>query len=166
MFFYDGRRPKQTFTIRKCHRSEWRKFRKYHYLNSDISVSAQCFELFNNSNEPIGFIAYINQPSNYKFYGKHAIKRITRLVILPDYQGIGLGTKLLNFMGKYLKEKCHMCSINTTAKNLIFALSKSKKWSMRSYSKNTKPARFKSSTISTSLEVARIGVRKAGFMFK
>lgn len=122
--------------------------------------------MFNNSNEPIGFIAYINQPSNYKFYGKHAIKRITRLVILPDYQGIGLGTKLLNFMGKYLKEKCHMCSINTTAKNLIFALSKSKKWSMRSYSKNTKPARFNSSTISTSLEVARIGVRKAGFMFK
>lgn len=122
--------------------------------------------MFNSNNEPIGFIAYLNQPSSYKFYGKYAVKRITRLVILPDYQGIGLGTKLLNFMGKYLKEKCHMCSINTTAKNLIFALSKSKKWSMRSYSKNTKPARFKNSTISTSLEVARIGARKAGFMFK
>lgn len=122
--------------------------------------------MFNSNNEPIGFIAYLNQPSSYKFYGKYAVKRITRLVILPDYQGIGLGTRLLDFMGEYLKEKGHMCSINTTAKNLIFALSKSKKWSMRSYSKNTKPARFKSSTISTSLEVARIGARKAGFMFK
>lgn len=122
--------------------------------------------MFNNSNEPIGFIAYINQPSSYKFYGKHATKRITRLVILPDYQGIGLGTKLLNFMGKYLKEKGHMCSINTTAKNLIFALSKSKKWSMRSYSKNAKPARFENNTKPTRLEVARVGVKKASFMFK
>lgn len=122
--------------------------------------------MFNNSNEPIGFIAYINQPSSYKFYGKHATKRITRLVILPDYQGIGLGTKLLNFMGKYLKEKGHMCSINTTAKNLIFALSRSKKWSMRSYSKNAKPARFENNTKPTRLEIARVGVKKASFMFK
>lgn len=122
--------------------------------------------MFNSNNEPIGFIAYLNQPSSYKFYGKYAVKRITRLVILPDYQGIGLGTRLLDFMGEYLKEKGHMCSINTTAKNLIFALSKSKKWSMRSYGKNSQPARFESSTISTRLEVARVGVRKASFMFK
>lgn len=88
------------------------------------------------------------------------------MVILPDYQGIGLGTRLLDFMGGYLKEKGHMCSINTTAKNLIFALSRSKKWSMRSYSKNTKPARFEGSTKTARLEVARIGVRKASFMFK
>ena len=72
-------------------------------------------------------------------------------------------------MGKYLKEKGHMCSINTTAKNLIFALSRSKKWSMRSYSKNTEPARFKGSkgsTRTTKIENARIGVKKASFMFK
>ena len=70
-------------------------------------------------------------------------------------------------MGKYLKEKGHMCSINTTAKNLIFALSRSKKWSMRSYSKNTKPARFGGDdTRTVKIEVARIGVRKACFMFK
>lgn len=122
--------------------------------------------MFNSNNEPIGFIAYINQPSSHKFYGKYAVKRITRLVILPDYQGIGLGTKLLDFMGKYLKEKGHMCSINTTAKNLIFALSKSKKWSMRSYSKTTAPAIFNGGVYLTQLKNARIGVKKASFMFK
>lgn len=85
---------------------------------------------------------------------------------MPDYQGIGLGTRLLDFMGGYLKEKGHMCSINTTAKNLIFALSKSKKWSMRSYSKNTESARFEGGARTTKIENARIGVRKACFMFK
>lgn len=122
--------------------------------------------MFNSNNEPIGFIAYLNQPSSYKFYGKYAVKRITRLVILPDYQGIGLGTRLLDFMGEYLKEKGHMCSINTTAKNLIFALSKSKKWSMRSYGKNSQPARFENNSKTTRFEVARVGVKKASFMFK
>lgn len=121
--------------------------------------------MLNNSNEPIGFIAYVTQPTNHKFYGKYRVQRITRLVILPDYQGVGLGTKLLNFMGKYLKEKGHMCSINTTAKNLIFALSRSKKWSMRSYSKNTEPAQWDNKR-PTKHENARIGVRKASFMFK
>ena len=122
--------------------------------------------MLNNSNEPIGFIAYLNQPTNHKYYGKYRVQRITRLVILPDYQGIGLGTKLLNFMGRYLKEKGYMCSINTTAKNLIFSLSRSKKWSMRSYSKNTAPARFEGGATTTKIENARVGVKKASFMFK
>ena len=118
--------------------------------------------------EPVGFIAYLNQPTKQKYYGKNAIKRITRLVILPDYQGIGLGTKLLDFMGNYLKAKGYMCSINTTAKNLIFALRKSQKWSMRGYTENKVPSRFHShgKNVTVKKDVARIGVKKASFMFK
>ena len=33
------------------------------------------------------------------------IKRVSRLVILPDYQGIGLGTKFLNEMAKYYSKQ-------------------------------------------------------------
>ena len=31
--------------------------------------------------------------------------RVSRLVVLPDYQGIGLGKKLLNFMADYYTRK-------------------------------------------------------------
>ena len=87
---------------------------------------------------------------------------------MPDYQGIGLGTKLLDFMGNYLKAKGYMCSINTTAKNLIFALRKSPKWSMRGYTENKAPTRFRShgKIFTVKKELARIGVKKASFMFK
>lgn len=59
------------------------------------------------------------------------IKRVSRLVILPDYQGIGLGTKLLNFVAELYKD--YDFSIITSAKNLINALRKSSKWCMSRY---------------------------------
>lgn len=125
--------------------------------------------MLNSNNEPVGFIAYINQPTRKRYYGKKYIKRIHRLVILPDYQGIGLGTKLLNFVAEYLKEQKLECSINTTAKNLIHSLAKSSKWALHSYSSSNEPARFVHSTghaTYTKKASARIGVRKACFLYK
>lgn len=124
--------------------------------------------MVNEKDEPVGFIAYVNQPARQRYFGKKLVKRITRLVILPDYQGIGLGTALLNFLADYLKKQRLQVSINTTAKNLIFSLSKSSKWLLHSYAKNTKPARFVTPThrAYTKKKSARIGVRKACFMFR
>lgn len=62
------------------------------------------------------------------------IKRVSRLVILPDYQGIGLGTKFLDLVAsEYVKENYDF-SIITSAKNMIYALRKSDKWCMCRYS--------------------------------
>lgn len=124
--------------------------------------------MVNEKDEPVGFIAYVNQPARQKYFGKKLVKRITRLVILPDYQGIGLGTALLNFLADYLKKQRLQVSINTTAKNLIFSLSRSSKWLLHSYAKNTKPARFGTPThrTYTKKKSSRIGVRKACFMFR
>lgn len=97
-----------------------------------MNNAAQCFGLYDKE-KIIGFIAYIHQPSIHK-----NLKRIHRLVILPDYQGIGLGTKLLNFVGNYLYEKGFDLCIVTSAKNMIFSLRKSEKWRMTAYSKTNK----------------------------
>lgn len=63
----------------------WRAFSKYHYLNSEINQNVKAFYLYCNS-ELCGFFAYMTFP--------HAqiknVKKISRIVILPDYQGIGL----------------------------------------------------------------------------
>lgn len=63
---------------------------------------------------------------------------MTRLVILPDYQGIGLGTKFLEAIAKLYIKQGYDFSIVTSAKNLISALSKKKNWCLIRYSKNTK----------------------------
>lgn len=66
------------------------------------------------------------------------LKRVSRLVILPDYQGIGLGTKFLNIMAEYYIKDNYDFSIVTTAKNLIASLKKSDKWCLFRYNKHRK----------------------------
>lgn len=61
-------------------------------------------------------------------------------MILPDYQGIGLGTSFLNLIAEYYTKQNYDFSIITSAKNLINALRKNKNWCMYGYdkSKNSK----------------------------
>lgn len=62
--------------------------------------SCKCYGLYDNDTI-IGFLAVIHQPhpKNTK------LKRVSRLVILPDYQGIGLGTKFLNKIAEMYSEE-------------------------------------------------------------
>lgn len=59
------------------------------------------------------------------------IKRCSRIVILPDYQGIGLGYKFLTVIAEYYTSMGYDFSIVTSAKNFITKLYNSDKWKMR-----------------------------------
>lgn len=58
------------------------------------------------------------------------------MVILPDYQGIGLGTKFLNTIAEMYAKDGYDFSIITSAKNLINSLRRSDKWIMYAYAKS------------------------------
>ena len=62
------------------------------------------------------------------------IKRVCRLVVLPDYQGIGIAKRFLNIVGEYYLREGYDFSIVTSAKNLIYALNNSKQWLLQRYS--------------------------------
>ena len=93
-------RPPIRIRIFPCDRSVWPTFRRFHFLSADLSASAKCFALTADGTLA-GFIAYVHQP--------HArvrnIKRITRTVILPDFQGCGLGSVLSDWLGQHLYEQ-------------------------------------------------------------
>ena len=99
-------------------------------MNTSINKSAQCYGLY-DKDEIIGFcgVLHFPHPINKK------IKSVTRLVILPDYQGIGLGTKFLNFISDIYIQQGFDFKIQTSAKNLISSLIKDKKWILSRYSK-------------------------------
>lgn len=77
-------------------------------------------------------MAVLHQPHSVN----KKLKRCSRLVILPDYQGIGLGIKFLNIIAEHYKKKGYDFSIVTSAKNMIHALRKSEKWIMTNYGVN------------------------------
>lgn len=57
-------------------------------------------------------------------------RRCSRLVVLPDYQGIGIGYKFLSLVAEMYKRQGFSFTIVTSAKNLIYKMHKSKDWNM------------------------------------
>lgn len=95
-------------------------FRKYHYLDTNLNSSAKCYCMTVN-NKLAGFMAVGMLPHPVQSY-----RKVHRLVILPDYQGIGLGKIFLNYMGEYIKD--YPFAITTSQPALINCLKKDEYW--------------------------------------
>lgn len=110
------RRPAIQIEIRQCNRSLWRLFRDYHYLNRNLNYNTTCFAGLYNG-KPVCFIAFIRYPYKVKFLG------VSRLVVLPDYQGIGIGLAFLTTTAKYMSKTrrlpVHITSSNPQLKGLL-----------------------------------------------
>ena len=105
----------------------WDIFRRYHYLNYSCHKGSKQFVAFIGNN-PIAFIAYLNMP-----HPIIKIQRVHRLVLLPDYQGLGIGKKLLNITSNIISSKYIKVHIVTSLKGFGKSLLKDKKWKLLHY---------------------------------
>lgn len=80
--------------------------------------------MYTEEGEIIGFMGVLHQPHGVN----KKIKRVSRLVILPDYQGIGLGYRFLKSVAMYYTAQGFDFAIVTSAKNLIMKLARSDEW--------------------------------------
>ena len=94
-------------------------------MNTELSAACRCFGVYDGDNI-IGFMGVLHQPHGIN----KKLKRVSRLVVLPDYQGVGIGYKFLNVIAKYYTGQGFDFTIVTSAKNLIMKLNKAKDWSM------------------------------------
>ena len=58
-------------------------------------------------------------------------KRVHRLVVLPDYQGIGIGTTFIDAIAEIYKKKGYVFNLTTTTPSMVHALSRSNKWVLK-----------------------------------
>lgn len=101
-FFFEER-EKLKFEIREIDRTSWKYFSKYHYLSDKLPAGKiYLYGLFID-NIQIGFQCFANYTPHRK--GTKIIYHSNRTVIHPDYNGLGLGIKLINETSKYLKNK-------------------------------------------------------------
>jgi GNAT superfamily N-acetyltransferase len=107
-------------------KSIWKMFAKHHYLSHSHNNAASVFVATVND-EIAGFISILHLPHPKA----KTIKKVHRLVILPDYQGAGIGLKLLNEVGKFYKRHKWRYTIVTSAPSLINALKKSNQWACK-----------------------------------
>ena len=142
-------RPKIKFEIYHTgDKSVWKMFAKHHYLSHYHNNASTVYVAFVNK-QLAGFISIIHQPHP----SVHNIKRVHRVVVMPDFQGIGVGLRLLEFIGKkYINDKFRY-TIVTSAPSLINYFKKSINWICRAYGRNKQHACGNSQTrITTSWE--------------
>lgn len=90
-------RPKISIEIFPATYKMWDIFKNHHYLSSDISKASSCYVgLYNGL--PIAFGSVLAMPSGSL---KHAY-RGHRTVVLPDYQGLGIGVRFSDAIGEIM----------------------------------------------------------------
>jgi len=106
-------------------------FAKHHYLSHSHNNSAVVY-LATINDQIAGFLSVLHFPHPKA----KNIKKVHRLVILPDYQGAGFGIKFLNEIGVYYKKNNCRFTIVTSAPSLINALKKSKIWKCKHFGRS------------------------------
>ena len=86
------RRPQIRLDIRRCRRSLWSVFKRHHYLSATLHPGSRCYAGFVDGS-PATFTAVLPFP--------HPVRsgwREHRTVCLPDFQGVGLGNAMSEFV--------------------------------------------------------------------
>jgi hypothetical protein len=80
------RRPPIELEIHRCGLAPWQLFKRHHYLSGSLAPGARCY-LTTWDGIPVNFCATL------PVITKKNHRRFTRIVTLPDYQGIGIGMR-------------------------------------------------------------------------
>jgi GNAT superfamily N-acetyltransferase len=143
------RRPPITLEIVRCSRDAWPLFARHHYLSAALNPFAQCYlALWNNV--PVAFCATLAAIGAKKVAaashckvaaascrapeksGKMPLlrcrRRITRLVTLPGYQGIGIGMALAESVAELNRAAGYRLNITASHPAVIAHCRRSPKW--------------------------------------
>ena len=119
------RRPSVDLTLGRVEYTHWRTFAPYHYLTNTLNPAARCFGAFVNGRiAAFAGVLYRPHPKVNNVYG------ISRVVTLPDFQGLGVAFVLMDAIGsamRTLKQKLNMYPAHPS---FIRSFDKSPKWAM------------------------------------
>jgi len=125
------RRPDIELELLPCSTEAWSIFRDHHYLSGNLNKSAKHWVCLWGSNV-VGFTSVLAMPSGTL---KNAF-RGHRTVVLPDYQGLGIGVRISDAIGQIHIEEGKRYFSKTTHPRMGEYRNRSSKW--RPTSKNMK----------------------------
>jgi GNAT superfamily N-acetyltransferase/ABC-type uncharacterized transport system YnjBCD ATPase subunit len=134
-------RPKLSLEVRRVDRAAWRVFKHHHYLSGELLASAKCYGGFIDD-QCVAFAAVRVFPHAHRTN----IIMGHRLVVQPDWQGLGIGGRIDDALGAFLYQR-GWAYHNVVAHPAMKAYySRSPRWKLHSAS--VKPSTGRRSTIS------------------
>jgi ABC-type ATPase involved in cell division/GNAT superfamily N-acetyltransferase len=120
-------RPTIELDIYPAGRSAWPLFEPHHYLSTKLHTAAHSFVALYEG-RPVAFDSYLHFP-----HPKVSdIKIGHRLVVLPDYQGLGIGGRFEEWLGEYLHTRGYRYHNVTAHPALIAYCLRSPRWRLTS----------------------------------
>lgn len=115
-------RPKIKLEIFRCRYETWKIFKQHHYLSEDLNPACFSYVILWND-KPVSFMAILPFPG----VGDAKTRRISRIVTLPDYQGLGIGKALVDYFSALYWKVGSQMYIRTINPALGISLTKDKK---------------------------------------
>jgi len=117
------RHPPIGLDVAPCDRRLWPVFSRHHYLSADLHRSARCLAAWHDG-RPVAFAAYMHFPHPTA----RNIKVSHRVVVLPDWQGLGIGGRLSEWLGQSLHEQGFRFRATTAHPARIAYYARSPRW--------------------------------------
>ena len=115
------RRPPIQLEIFRCRRSAWRMFARHHYLSGALAQYVRCFVALWEG-VPVAFCATVS------LIGRKNRWRISRIVTLPDYQGIGIGMAVAEAVAELHVAQRHRMNVTASHPALLAHCRRSPRW--------------------------------------
>ncbi len=149
------RRPEIRIEICRCHHSVWEMFKRHHYLSGGLSRAARCFvavwnqqcsvdsgqwsESGSGSSRSDGHLLTTEHRSlttavpvafcaTLPVIGRKNHWRISRIVTVPDFQGIGIGMRVVEAIADLHRGEGHRLNVTASHPSLIAHCRRSAKW--------------------------------------
>lgn len=132
-------RPPINLEIFRCKYEAWNLFKQHHYLSNTLNKAAKCFMVMWND-QPIAFNATLAFPNPYVKNGW----RGSRTVVLPDFQGLGIGSFLSDYIGSLVKAGSGRYFSKTTHPAMISYRLNNPKWKETTHSRKARSSGNKS----------------------
>lgn len=115
------RRPAIRVEVVRCRQRLWTLFKRHHYLSGGLSVRARCF-VARIGAAPVAFCATL------ACIGRKGHWRISRIVTLPDYQGLGVGMKFAEAVAELHRAEGKRLNITASHPAVIGHCRNSPRW--------------------------------------
>ena len=115
------RRPAIELEVFRCRRRAWQLFARHHYLSGALARYARCF-LALWKGVPVAFCATVS------LIGRKNRWRISRIVTLPDYQGMGIGMAVAEGVAEIHVQEGHRLNLTASHPAVLAHCRRSPRW--------------------------------------